>query len=74
MIETIFQGIGNGATGFVSMLKNVLTEIVGLFVTEGGGGTYTLNAFGILTLAAAGVGIAYMAIRWVTRLVKMRNA
>ena len=74
MIETIFTGIGSGATGFVGMLKNVLTEIVGLFGTEGTGGTFTLNAYGYLTLAAAGVGVAYLGIRWITRLVKMRNA
>ena len=74
MIETIFTGIGSGATGFVAMLKNVLAEIVGLFGTEGAGGTFTLNAFGILTLASAGVGVAYLGIRWITRLVKMRQA
>lgn len=75
MITTIFTGIGDGATGFVGMLKNILMSIIDLFgTTSPETGAFTLNVLGVLTLCVAGVGFGYMGIRWITRLITLRRA
>lgn len=72
MIQAIFQGMTEGAQGFLNTLKAILESVLGMFGTTVEG-TYTLNPFGILTVAVVGVGIAYFGIRWITRLIKLRG-
>lgn len=72
MLSAWLEGLGGGVSGFISFLQDLLTSVVSIFYTAPTGSETvgSLTDFGILAAAALGIGFVFMAIRWITKLLK----
>lgn len=72
MVSQIFTTLQTAGNGFVSFLSSILDAVMGMF-GETVEGAYTLKPLGILTIIGVSVSFVYFAIRWITRLLKLRG-
>jgi hypothetical protein len=71
MISAWLSGLGAGVEGFTAFLKSVLTQVITIFYTAGSGSDPgALTEFGAIAACALGIGFIFMALRWLTKLLK----
>lgn len=71
LITTMFEVIASAITNFLSALTSALSGVTSLFYVEPVGETPGHMTFlGVLLLIAAGVGLVFFAIRWISRLIQ----
>lgn len=73
ILTEIFTTLTSAGTSFISFLSSMLQSIVDIFgTTDATTGNFTFNFIGILTLVGVAISFVYFALRWVTRLIKLR--
>lgn len=71
LITTMFEVIAKAITSFIGALTTALTGVTSLFYVEPVGDQPGHMTFlGVLLLVAAGVGLVFFAIRWISRLIQ----
>jgi len=75
MIGAIFTAMTSIGESFLTFFVNLLTSVFAIFYTAPGssGGTGTITDIGYLVLAGVVVSFVFFAIRWITRLVKLKG-
>lgn len=66
MVQQIFSVISDAITSFATALSSAVTSITSLFYDSTNGMTF----LGVCLLIAAGVGIVYFVVRWISGLVR----
>ena len=74
MISAIFTAMTAIGESFLTFFVGLLTSVFAIFYTPGtSGATGTITDIGYLVLAGVVVSFVFFAIRWITRLVKLRG-
>lgn len=73
MVTALFNQLTSGAQSFISFLTDLFSNVIAIFYTPGAEGAQgTLTDMGVLFVTAIAVGFVYFAIRWISRLIKLR--
>lgn len=74
MLNAIFDTLSTAGQSFITFMTTLLNNVVTIFWTAGSGETAgSLTDIGILTLVGVAVAFVFFALRWITRLIKLRG-
>lgn len=78
MLGQIFTTLTDAGQSFITFLTSLLNNVIAIFYTaptvvEGTTVPGSLTDIGILTIAGIATSFVFFAIRWLTRLIKLRG-
>lgn len=74
ILEQVFGVLGSAGGEFITFLKGMLSSIVSIFYTAGtSGADGSLTDIGVLTLVGVASSFVFFALRWFTKLLKLRG-
>lgn len=74
MLSQIFSTLTTAGGSFITFLTTLLNNVVSIFYTAGeSGATGSLTDIGILTIVGVATSFVFFALRWLTRLIKLRG-
>lgn len=70
MLSVIFENLTSAGSTFITFLTTLLNNVVGIFYDS----TNTaLTDIGVLVIVGVAASFVFFAIRWITRLIKLRG-
>lgn len=74
MLSVIFTNLTTAGQTFITFLTSLLNNVVSIFYTAGADGAAgSLTDIGILVIVGVASSFVFFAIRWITRLIKLRG-
>lgn len=74
VLASIFEVLTGAGQSFITFMGSLLNSIISIFgTTNTETGAFSFNLVGILTLVGVAISFVMFALRWITRLIKLRG-